>query len=63
MTSQDPDQPHDIADTQMFRRFVEEGSQAQEAPKAFWLWTWPGLLVPIIGSIIIVGVLIVLLTN
>jgi hypothetical protein len=65
MTNPDADEPHAIADTQMFRRFVDEGSTAA-APteaKTFWMWTWPGLLVPIIVSIIIVGALIALLTS
>jgi hypothetical protein len=65
MTNPEADEPHAIADTQMFRRFVDEGS-ATAVPaeaKTFWMWTWPGLLVPIIVSVIIVGVLIALLTS
>ena len=65
MTNPDADEPHAIADTQMFRRFVDEGSpgQAPAAAPTFWMWRWPGLLVPVIASIVIVGVLISLLTN
>ena len=65
MTNPEADEPHAIADTQMFRRFVDEGSTgtASAEAKTFWMWTWPGLLVPIIVSVVIVGVLIALLTN
>ena len=64
MTNPDADEPHAIADTQMFRRFVDEGStEAPVEAKTFWMWTWPGLLVPIIVSVIIVSVLIALLIS
>ena len=65
MTNPDADEPHAIADTQMFRRFVDEGPNGPAATEAktFWMWTWPGLLVPIIGSIVIVALVIILLTN
>ena len=63
MTSPDPDAPHDIADTQMFRRFVNEEPQAQAESEQFWMWRFPGLLVPIIAAIIIVVVVIILVTN
>jgi hypothetical protein len=63
MTSPDADEPHAIADTQMFRRFVEEGPQSEAKVRGFSLWTWPGLLVPIISSVVIVALLIILLTG
>ncbi len=63
MTSPDADEPHDIADTQMFRRFVNEDQNSQVEPQQFWLWRWPGLLVPVIGSIVIVAIVIILLQN
>ena len=62
MTSPDSDDTHDIADTQMFRRFVNEDPGAQAEAQQFWMWRWPGLLVPVIGSIVIVAIVIVLLT-
>jgi hypothetical protein len=65
MTNPDADEPHAIADTQMFRRFVDEGatSALPAEGRTFWMWTWPGLLVPIIVSVVIVGVLIAVLTG
>ena len=63
MTSPDPDAPHDIADTQMFRRFVNEEPRAQAEPEQFWMWRWPGLLIPTISAIIIVAIIIILITN
>ncbi len=63
MTSPDADEPHDIADTQMFRRFVDEDPRTQVEAEQFWMWRWPGLLVPVIGSIVIVALVIILLTN
>ena len=65
MTNPDADEPHAIADTQMFRRFVDEGPAGKSPAEAttFWMWRFPGLLVPIIASIVIVAVVIVLLTN
>ncbi|SDO60671.1 hypothetical protein SAMN04515671_1469 [Nakamurella panacisegetis] len=63
MTSPDPDEPHAIADTQMFRRFVNEEPRAQAEPEQFWMWRWPGLLVPVIATIVVVAVVIIVLTN
>jgi hypothetical protein len=63
MTSPDADEPHGIADTQMFRRFVNEDPSAQVQAQQFWMWKWPGVLLPVIGSIVIVIVVIILLTN
>ncbi|MET3805916.1 hypothetical protein ABIB25_002924 [Nakamurella sp. UYEF19] len=65
MTSPGADDPHDIADTQMFRRFVESGPQGSgsetEARTGLQrLWVWPGLLIPVILSIVIVAVVLVL---
>ncbi len=62
MTSPQADEPHDIADTQMFRRFVEEAPAeppARTGPSR--LWVWPGLLIPVIGSIVIVAIVLSLL--
>ncbi len=62
MTSPDADEPHAIADTQMFRRFVDDGPDGPAATetKKFWMWTWPGLLVPVVVSIAVVVVVILL---
>lgn len=62
MTSPQADEPHDIADTQMFRRFVEEAPAEPPAPTGLnRLWVWPGLLIPVIGSIVIVTIVLSLL--
>lgn len=63
MTSPDADEPRGIADTQMFRRFVNEDPGAQTEAQQFWMWKWPGLLVPVIVAIVIVAIIIILLTN
>jgi hypothetical protein len=65
MTNPDADEPHAIADTQMFRRFVDEASTSAlpAEGQTFWMWRWPGLLVPIIVSVVIVGVLIAVLAG
>jgi hypothetical protein len=63
MTSPDADKPHDIADTQMFRRFVEE-ARDEPAPGRTGLdrlWVWPGLLIPVIAAIVIVAIVLTLL--
>lgn len=62
MTSPDPDQPRDIADTQMFRRFVAEADDQQTPSRTGLdrLWVWPGLLVPVIASIVIVAIVLAL---
>ena len=61
MTSPDGDEPRDIADTQMFRRFVDEDPRAQVETERFWMWKWPGLLVPVISSIVVVVVIVIIL--
>lgn len=65
MTSPQADEPHDIADTQMFRRFVEEAPKADPpGPTGLArLWVWPGLLVPVIAAIVVVAVVLALLLN
>ena len=65
MTSPDADRPHDIADTGMFRRFVEEAPKVDPpSPTGLArLWVWPGLLIPVIGSIVVVGIVLALLTR
>jgi hypothetical protein len=65
MTSPDADEPHAIADTQMFRRFVEEEPGAQAQAQSFWqrLWAWPMLLIPVILSVVIVAVVIAVLAS
>ena len=65
MTSPDADRPHDIADTQMFRRFVEEAPLVDQPTTTGLsrLWQWPLLLIPVIVSIVIVAVVLALLLN
>lgn len=61
MTSPAGDEPHDIADTQMFRRFVEEApSEQPERTGLAQLWVWPGLLIPVIAAIAIVAIVLTL---
>jgi hypothetical protein len=40
MSSPTPDEPHAIADTQVFRRFVEEGQQETPAGVRNQKWLW-----------------------
>lgn len=63
MTSPGADEPHDIADTQMFRRFVEEAPEVDRPTPTGVnrLWVWPGLLIPVIAAIIVVTVVLSLL--
>ena len=65
MTSPEADQPHDIADTQMFRRFVEEAPKLDpQVPTGInRLWVWPGLLIPVIASIVIVAIVLSLILS
>jgi len=63
MTSPDSDEPHAIADTQMFRRFVDEPPAVEIDAKPFWMWTWPGILVPVVVAVVIVAGLIVLFSR
>jgi len=65
MTSPDADKPHDIADTQMFRRFVAQ-APAEQVPDRTGLnrlWAWPGLLIPVIAAIVIVAIVLTLVLN
>ena len=63
MTSPDADRPHDIADTQMFRRFVEEAPQGEPAARTGLsrLWVWPLLLIPVIVAIVVVTIVVALI--
>lgn len=63
MTRPDADEPRGIADTQMFRRFVEEDPRVQVEKQRFWMWKWPGLLVPVLGAIIIVVIVVILVAR
>lgn len=57
MTSPDAEEPHAIADTQMFRRFVEEAPVEPPAPTGLSrLWTWPLLLIPVLAAIVVVTI-------
>lgn len=40
MTAPQQDEPHAIADTQVFRRFVEEGQQEQATGVRNQRWLW-----------------------
>jgi hypothetical protein len=62
MTSPPGDEPHDIADTQMFRRFVAAApNERDERTGLSRLWVWPGLLIPVIAAIVIVAIVLTLL--
>lgn len=65
MTSPEADQPHDIADTQMFRRFVEEAHDEQTPSRTGLdrLWVWPGLLIPVIAAIVVVAIVLSLVLS
>ena len=65
MTSPDADEPHAIADTQMFRRFVEEAPAAEPPGRTGLgrLWVWPGLLIPVLTAIVVVTLIISLLAR
>jgi hypothetical protein len=65
MTSPDADRPHDIADTQMFRRFVEEAPLAEPPARTGLsrLWVWPLLLIPVIFAIVVVTIVLTIVLN
>lgn len=54
MSSPDPNDPHDIADTGMFRRFVEDSLQAGSGIRnQKWLWV---LIAVIVFIVVVVGI-------
>jgi len=54
MSSPDSNEPHDIADTVMFRRFVEDSPQpASGIRNQKWLWV---LIAVIVFIVVVVGI-------
>ena len=60
MSSPDPDETHDIADTQMFRRFVEEEPRRDVEGGGVRNQRWLWIAIAVVVFIAVVVLLIVL---